>query len=506
MSLPLRVSVSGNDFVINGVAKPLFMRSSFSTMAYLSNWAEGQGGFWESAVDYWFERVKSQGFDGVRVFGETSGWRRGNSAFFSKQATPDNIWNLNALRAGIRPVRLTVLNQKIILKLIEKLQKHGLVAEYVTDATLKHDGVSAGTIGHCIRQTARFFYHIENRIIDPDVIVPYLIDQFRDVLESGDINIFHELHNEWDAHNQAGLDLGELELQFVRHRRYTNGEPGQWPRGIVGVSHGGRNEIEYPVSRPNGADYVALHPERSGEWWTYTDLERRYSHKPRYYNESKCYLSPREWTQWVETGVFGANACTKDLTKYMKFMDETMHNGISFCVHDFVGMASGFFNGQELPTSLLEEELGGITPPPPPPDEYEIFVSDTDPRGHFNVKIEFKNQPAVINSTTDYTKKLDIPLGETSYVYKIDTFNGLDREDIVEMDTFIYDKYGRVLYQRSLHKETPAMFNSYWPIATDAVTDEITVHMHAHVTDPDQPPDKQARAHWNVVLWCAPWK
>lgn len=252
----------------------------------------------------------------------------------------------------------------------------------MTDATLKHDGVSAGTIGHCIRQTASFLYHVENTILDPQVIDTRIWDTFKGVLSTGETNIFHELHNEWDAHNQAGLDLHELTMQFIRHRRVTSGYPEQWPRGIVGVSHGGKDEVEYPVSRPDGADYVAIHPIRQGEWWLKSDLERRYTHKPRYYNESKCYLSPKEWNTWVESGTFSAIACTKELDKYMRFMEETQHNGISFCVHDFVGMASGFFDKEELPYSPLEEELGGVIPPPPPPPSpsWNTVYEDEDTR------------------------------------------------------------------------------------------------------------------------------
>ena len=153
----IRVSTQGNRFTLNGDPTVLFMRSSFSTMHYLCEWAEGQGGWYEDAVDRFFERCLSQEFNGVRIFGETSGWSRGTSAFFKHQATRDGLWNLGALRAGHRPEELQILNQKVILKLIEKLQKHGLVAEYVTDCTLKHDGVEADTIGHCIRQTASFW-------------------------------------------------------------------------------------------------------------------------------------------------------------------------------------------------------------------------------------------------------------------------------------------------------------------------------------------------------------
>lgn len=135
-------------------------------------------------------------------------------------------------------------------------------------------------------------------------------------------------------------------------------------------------------------------------------------------------------------------------------------------------------------------------------DSYVLHPTAKDSRGHWNAKVEFPDQAAPIEQGQSYTKKVVVELPEECWLYKVDTFNGLDRGDIVEMDTFVYDRVGRALYQRSLHKESEAMYNSFWPIATDAITDRVGIHMHAHVTKADE----LARAHWNVMLWCAPVK
>lgn len=142
-------------------------------------------------------------------------------------------------------------------------------------------------------------------------------------------------------------------------------------------------------------------------------------------------------------------------------------------------------------------------PPPPPINatmDYEIYPTAKDSRGHWNVKVEFPDQPAPLVEGQSYTKKVSVELGELCFIYKVDAFNGLDRGDVVEMDTFVYDEVGRTLYERSEHKETPSHFNSFWPLEADALTETIDVHMHAHVTKSDEP----ARAHWNIMLWCAP--
>jgi len=351
----IRVGTQGARFTLNGERQVLLMRSAFAVMTYLDRWASGDRNSLHK-VHHFLERTKACGFDGIRVFGETSGWKRGSNAFFKHYATSDKVWNYNQLRNGQRPRELTPHYQRMILKLIELLREFDMVAEFVTDATLKHDGVDAGTISHCIRVVARFFQAAE---------------------AEQDINIFHELHNEWDAHNQANLTLHELNMQFTRHRRLDdNGEPEQWPRGVVGVSHGGRNTVDYRVGRPNGTDYVALHPTREGSWWKRTNLEQRYAHLPRYYNESKLYTSPEEWDRWVQPGTFRQVACTKNLKNYLLFMRGSLENGISFCVHDTVGMQAGFDpEGGSAKETPLEKELGGIVPPPLPPGRMQVYLN-----------------------------------------------------------------------------------------------------------------------------------
>ena len=350
--MKIRVGVLENRFTLNGDPVVLRTVSSFSTMAYLDRWARGLGGKWEQRVDRYFERVTEQGLHGVRVFGETTDWaRRGgggrHAVFNESRATSERMWDYNQLKAGIRPKRVTRHNEKIIRKLVEKLQKHGLIAEYGTDATLKHTpGIGWGVISHVIRQTASFFQTLEN--------------------ELGDINLFHELHNEWDANSGTSWardDIGyeealsEVNNQFLRHRRSGGGEPEQWPRGIVGVSHGGRDTVDYKVGRPGGSDYVALHPIRRGQWWTKTNLENRYRDRARYYNESKNYTSPEEWREFIEGGAYSATSSTQNLGRHLEFTDGALKNGIAVCYHTHVGICSGFFEEQEQPLSPLEQEL-----------------------------------------------------------------------------------------------------------------------------------------------------
>ncbi len=365
--MKIRVGILGNRFTLNGEPVVLRTVSSFSTMAYLDRWARGLGGKWENMVDRYFERVTQQGLHGVRVFGETTDWaRRGgddrHAVFNESRATSARMWNYGQLEAGIRPTALTAHNEQIIKKLVEKLQNHGLIAEYVTDATLKHTPrVGWSVISHCIRQTASFLQSLQN--------------------ELGDINLFHELHNEWDANSgtswardNIGYEeaLAEVNSQFVRHRRLSGGEPEQWPRGIVGVSHGGRDTVDYRVGRPDGSDYVALHPIRRGRWWAKTNLENRYRDRVRYYNESKNYTSPAEWVEFIEGGAYSPTSSTQDLARYLEFTDGTLANGIAVCYHSHVGICSGFFEEEEQPLSPLEQELIRRAEEPVPPVTFKF--------------------------------------------------------------------------------------------------------------------------------------
>ena len=341
--MDITVGTKDSHFTLNGEKTVLKMRDGFKLLAWINQHYKGSPQNDEplSKADRWLERVASQGFHGVRVFGETESW---DSKWFGKYPHNKDVWDLNMLRRGERPTSLTGLNGKMIRKFVELLKKHGLVAEYVVDATLKHtDGVCAASISQCIRQTAHFIRELEK--------------------ELGSVNMFMELHNEWDAHNKANLTMHELTMQFIRTRRQeSDGSYRQWPEGVVGVSHGGRDTIDYPVGRPDGADYVAIHPERSGDWWELPDLGPLKRHGvPVYFNESICYVDSKDWGEYIQQNQwFRPTACTFDLDKYLGFMQAALDAGVSFCVHDFEGMASD----PDLEWTKLEYALGEPGPSP----------------------------------------------------------------------------------------------------------------------------------------------
>jgi hypothetical protein len=307
-------------------------------MAHLDRWANGLGGEHEDRVDRWFERVKRQGFDGVRVFGETNYWVGG--PFYPKLATVGPIWDWRALQAGHRPERVTIHNDKIIRKLVEKLKAHELIADYVVDATMKHSGISAETIGHCIRQTANYMMELEK--------------------ELGSLNLWIEGHNEWRAHNQAGLNLWELNQQAIRFRR-----PEQWPGSIITVSESvGTNKYTYEVGGKH-YDAVDIHPDRKGEWDALPRNWKQLTSQgvPCYFSETMHYMTHDQWDLWVPQIPKWAGMSTVQHDRVLLFMDRAINEGISFCVHDLTGQLTD----PDQPWSPLEKELGDQGPPPPPP-------------------------------------------------------------------------------------------------------------------------------------------
>jgi hypothetical protein len=360
----------------------------FSTMALLDRWARGLGGKWLDAVERFIERKQSQGCDGGRVFGETTYWHdrddnpNNDHKFFNvDRSTSLRMWNYGQLVRRIHPDRLTVHNQKLILKLIELARKHDFKIEFCTDATLKHSpGVGWDVIGHCIRQTSHFFNRIHSADWDPKTMGhptdAKITAEVRAMFENvkGPINhlIDEETHNEFDAHSREaweidGMDsaaaLREVNMQLSRHDRESD-----WPAGTIGVSHGGRDTIEYAVG-PKGADTVKVHPSRSGDWSRVGDrfkhLERYGAHV--YMNETKHFIDPSMW--WtVEQGWFRPGSSTTDVDRILKFEFDCLSNGYSFCRHGLVDMANGvWIRGETIePMELDAREIATGSFPPPP--------------------------------------------------------------------------------------------------------------------------------------------
>jgi hypothetical protein len=378
--------------------KPLVMTSAFSAAMFIDRWLWGMGGNWLTYLERFIERKQRQGCDGMRVFGETTNWDdrddnpNNDHPFFNHyRCTSLRMWDYNALRRDQRPERLTVHNQLLILKLMELAQKRGFKIEYVTDATLKGN-YSWNVIGQCIRETAYFFRCVDTNNFDLDHLGHETNHELTDKVGAAFDRIVkpirgwwtHETHNEWDAHSKPSWEmsdmdraaaLAEVNNQLRRHHEKED----HWPEGEVGVSHGGRDSIEYRVGPPLGCDVIRIHPSRSGNW---SEVGNRFKHLEShgqhiYMNETKHFIDPDYW--WtIDQGWFRLGSSTKDVARILRFEQECLAKGYSFCRHGLVDMACGMWVDGDVYVDMAldarERATGGGSPPPPPPPKYKYLV------------------------------------------------------------------------------------------------------------------------------------
>jgi len=83
------------------------------------------------------------------------------------------------------------------------------------------------------------------------------------------------------------------------------------------------------------------------------------------------------------------------------------------------------------------------------------------------------------------------------WLKQIWSFHGVDRGNLVEMDTEVWDyEVNRPLYLRSTHKETNGIYNSWIPYRPEKIfVEKLRIVFHCHTTD-----DKKIRAHWGLHL------
>jgi hypothetical protein len=119
-------------------------------------------------------------------------------------------------------------------------------------ATLKHtEDVGVGHMDHIIRQTL--------------VMGEELQKQFPNA------NVLFEACNEVDAHHHRQTPFGKESIRAwdVEMWAYRRARDEYWEDGILTVTHGGRDDIKYPVGRgPQTYDAVFIHPARGGRDWT----------------------------------------------------------------------------------------------------------------------------------------------------------------------------------------------------------------------------------------------
>ena len=522
----------GKKIFFNGVETRIFGRSSFKAMAHLRH--GNDGGFLN-----WIDHNQRYGFNLLRVFGETEYWA--DHPMFGSPPKLRNVWNRGELESGHRPTQLTPANQEMIRKMFKYSEQTGMAFEYVVDATLKHAprDIPWGTIGHCVRQTLAFMRNEQSNYPNALVMVNF--------------------HNEWDAHSKGSWDaddmsreqaLREVNFQAMRARRWINGDekaisyhsPGagwkaeQWPEAVIIVDHGGRNEIQYQAdTSPDSYDMYTLHPERSGEWWASVDdgVFNQYlrGELPTYFSESKMWVDPEDrdrCKEWYRN----TTGWTTNWNQYENWMESCKDAGIHFVVHDEKGMQSA--SGWPRAETVLERNLGGSGPPPPPPPppvedpttgKLELAVSKADTLGRRTFTVLYPEGlfPLTLEGGSERSAKPQLgegggeALGDNSGVLRcayevefptmcdltaVDVFQGLDRGDIVEMDTEVHDQYGRAVHQNSDHKECTGNYPAWIRYPVEARTKKLLIHHVCRVNGNSEfrTLDLVARPHFGVRL------
>lgn len=405
--------------------KPMMTASAFSIAPFLSRWADGRGGEWLNYCERFIERKKRQGIQALRVFDETTFWadRDNNPAndhrFFNlDRATSTGMWNYGHIArppetgSDIRPERLTVHHQVMLLELIRLAYQHAMQIELVVDATLKHSpGVGWEVIGHCIRQVADFCKNVERgKWFEWDhqegggmgskhgPVNDRVRAQFDRVADRKDPPLRElvaiEIHNEFDAHSRGSwkdswpeLDGDELKAkatnevnkQLIRMRVESH-----WPGAAVWVSQGGNDGhgsdlFSYDHTR---ADAIAFHPARHehpdanfrvGDRFAHIIREAKRLDTAAYANEITHGVGDSWW--WtIEEGVFRRRSSTRAHARRRKFIGDMMDKGIHVCDHTLENMACAIWFDElgvphEMPLTefelILLEEQGGVEPPPP---------------------------------------------------------------------------------------------------------------------------------------------
>jgi len=448
----------------------------------------------------------------LRVLGESAGWTPilAGTGMFGSPAQDAGIVDVNGYRrlclTGDRVRELTALNLRVLDQLFSMSHVTGCVFEYVCDATLKHtEGMCQGVIDHHLRQTA-----VECRRLQ--ALYPNAAVMF-------------SARNEWDAHNDTGTTLAQVNQWARRFYRWRGplssvptqsfDSPGegweaeQWPEGMIIVDHGGRDLFDYDCGpEPGKFKLGALHPLRKNApwhkrstWWSVTpewmaDVRRDSRGQPVAFTESMYFVSKPGTEGWYRN-VDGWNDNLNDQMVWVAGCDLT-HGPDVFVVHDDIGVQSDadWNRGTQWESRLAEfyggKVNGGSQPPPPPPppttnklriarDDEKEFVVERDPE-----TVKGGSEEFVLKET--FTHKFTEPMD----LSRLHVFHGLDRGDIVEMDTEIHAD-GQTMYTRSMHKETPGNYDAWDTAEFDGwLIQDIEITVICRVNGKNETLDQQA--------------
>lgn len=345
------LTITRNGFNLNGVhRKQLVGRSSFK----LANLV-GQGKL-EKAREWVEHNQRIFGKNVVlRVFLETAGWSPCADCMFGSEPRDQGFWNRQKLRDGDREHEMHPLGKRVLEWFFKTSQETGCVFELTIDATLKHDDIPKGEIDHVIR------------------VVGIQMGQF--ALDYPQALIIPETRNEWNAHNQAGHSLSEVNMWAYRWERDE-----YWDGVRPICSGGGENDFDYAVGGPGKYAMGLIHPERGENWWyikpeTVFRLREKANGYPIGANESMYYVEKEDReraSRWYRVGGW-----TTDWARYEQFAVDMLAKFDYIIFHDEKGVqADVSWPREETRLEKWARAKWGVAPPPPKPKlRFERVIS-----------------------------------------------------------------------------------------------------------------------------------
>jgi hypothetical protein len=415
------VTVKNGKFYFNGERQEfVWGRDSFKLANIITYHFVGKGNIYSlnDALEWIYFNQRLFGKHVVlRVFLETAGWSACDeengipeNCMFGSEPRDQGFWNREKLRDGRREKQVHPVGKQVIEWFFKTSQETGVAFELVIDATLKHDDIPKGEIDHVIRQVG--------------VFMGLMAEKYPLAL------IIPETRNEWNAHNQSGHTLHDVNMWVVRWHRDN-----YWTAYDAAVIVDG-SSIAYQVGSGDGKYRAGMiHPRREGKWQRFPNDEELEKLRddangmPVGFNESMMYIEPEDKdraSQWYRSG-----GRTTDWDKYLKFLNHVEGRIDYFIIHDEKGVqcnkdwprpmtridqwALNKFGGvcEELPEcintgGIWNEEICGCNcpgekifiedkgcvdrplPPPPPPPSYDhiinasyerILLRPADPKG-----------------------------------------------------------------------------------------------------------------------------
>jgi hypothetical protein len=324
-------------------------------------------------------------------------------------------------------------------------------------------------------------------------------------VDPGGLNLLADAANEYTVHAEV---FTQAQLQNVARRWHERDAKGE----LLLISQSGAADRYDPplasLQGTNGYDGVCLHPPRDGAWEsTGTIARNKWPNELIDFNESQMGWTEELRSHWVPLIPKWAGLGTTDMDRWEAMHRNFIENDVYTTFHTFRGMDSAW---PESPQSAVEERIREITgvvvgppPPPPPPDPPPVTGLRIVRNDEKELIIERDPEVVLGGDEANVLKdSIGVILPAGRRLERLHVFHGLDRGDIVEMDTEIHAN-GKTLYVRSDHKETSAPYDAWetWdPPENDLHEDmkNLEIHVVCRVNGRRLDGKLQARPHWGI--------